>query len=294
MSAQLDEVVERIADIVRRVGKREEVEDAVAENIDFANVANGLLNEAGPVRDAAIKAVTKMLENLEIESGGDIEAEILEGVDFKLITAELLKDPEVTTVLKGLVKGVIEETDSDTLSETVEEAFGFSDSDRLMKMFDKDGEAELREAVAKRIREIIEARDFDDLDTDTQEEITKSVFSKERIDACLPELGEEARTALAGFALSVIRGADPDDTDDALTGLVLASHPLKLSVQRAMESLNRTDQLDRLVEEVVISMFAEKGSQLRSRIEASATEKLTEVVQRTTESVVDRLRASIR
>lgn len=289
MQTQLEEMLDRIAEIIRRVGKRDEVEDLVAENIDFASLANSLLTEAGPVREAAVTAITKMLSSLEIESGGDIEAAILEAIDFTPIVASLSGDPQIVEALKGVVKSTIEDTDEENLGGIVDEAFGLNNSEDLIKTLGNEAQAELKRIVADKVRQMIEDWDPDSLDDDTKSEIELAVFSKERVAAYLVDLDEGTRTAIAKFVSDMVENSNPDDSDDNLTQLVFESSAIKLAIEAATQNLNRTGRLDRLVEDAVTKMLTDDDSEFRSGIEEKVSEKLTQMIGTMTESVVTRL-----
>lgn len=289
METHLEGVLDRIAEIIRRVGKRDEVEDLVAENIDFASLANSLLTEAGPVREAAVEAITKILTNLEIESGGDTENAIIEAVDFKPLVASLSKDPQIAEALKDVVKSAIENTDEDSLGEIVDEAFGLNNSEDLIKTLGNEAQAELKRIVADKVRQTIENWDPDSLDDDTKSEIELAVFSKERVAAYLVDLDEGTRTAIAKFVSDMVENSNPDDSDDNLTQLVFESSAIKLAIEAATQNLNRTGRLDRLVEDAVTKMLTDDDSEFRSGIEEKVSEKLTQMIGTMTESVVTRL-----
>jgi hypothetical protein len=236
-----------------------------------------------------VKAITKMLANMEPESGGDTENAIIEAIDFKPLVASLSGDPQIVEALKDAVKSAIENTDGDNLGETVDEAFGLNDSERLVQTLGKDAETELQKVVADKVREMIKDWDSDQLDDDTKAEMQKAIFSEERVAAALTPLGEEAKQALVKFASAVVEHSDPNDGDDCLTQLVLESAAIKAAVETAAENLNRTGRLDRLIEDAVTQMLSADDSAFREKIEEAVSEKLTEMVGKMTESVVTRL-----
>ena len=77
-------LIEEIAEIVRRVGKRTEIEDEIIENVSFSNTVTELINQPGPVRDTAVKAITNYIKTLEIESDSDTAEEILDAIEKEL------------------------------------------------------------------------------------------------------------------------------------------------------------------------------------------------------------------
>jgi hypothetical protein len=283
--------MDRIADIVRRVGKREEIEERVAENVDFAALINELLKQEGPVREAATKAVAKMMANLEIEQGSDTETNALEGIDFKAFAAGLANDPEIQEAIKDLIKGVVENVDTSDSSwnEVIDEAFGLNNAEKLAKLLGESEQGELNTLVVSKVREMIDNWDPDDLEASTKVEIEKEVFNKDRVGACLAALNDEINQGIGGFVSKVIEASDPEDADDVLAQLVLESDTLKAAVNTAVENLNRSGRIDRFVEEAVTSMLSGEDSSVRAKIEAAVSAKLTELVGGMTESIVNRL-----
>ncbi|MFA6432959.1 MAG: hypothetical protein WCV82_04085 [Candidatus Paceibacterota bacterium] len=288
---EVSDVMDRIADIVRRVGKREEIEERVAENVDFAALINELLKQEGPVREAATKAVAKMMANLEIEQGSDTETNALEGIDFKAFAAGLANDPEIQEAIKDLIKGVVENVDTSDSSwnEVIDEAFGLNNAEKLAKLLGESEQGELNTLVVSKVREMIDNWDPDDLEASTKVEIEKEVFNKDRVGACLAALNDEINQGIGGFVSKVIEASDPEDADDVLAQLVLESDTLKAAVNTAVENLNRSGRIDRFVEEAVTSMLSGEDSSVRAKIEAAVSAKLTELVGGMTESIVNRL-----
>lgn len=285
-AGQLEEVVDRVAEIIRRVGKREEIEEEVASNVSFSSLANDLITQDGPVREAAIKVVANVLKNLEIESGSDEETAIIEGIDFKAISTEFVGDPEVREALKSSVKMAIENFDPDVLDETIDGVFGLNDSARLVEILDKKVKEDLSKIVADKVRACMEDWNTDQLKEETLNDIEKAVFTPERIAFCLDGQAAEINRAVTDCALAVIKAVDPSDADEVATQMVLESNAFKTAINDAVEKLARSGKIDRLVEEAVSSMLSSEDSVLRTKISETVSDKL---VDRVAESVVSRL-----
>ena len=86
------EVMKQVAEIIRRVGKRSEIEDEVAGNINFSQLVAELLMQDGPVRDAGVKLVTAFLKGYEIEPESREAEQILENIDYKKLVGGMTKD----------------------------------------------------------------------------------------------------------------------------------------------------------------------------------------------------------
>jgi len=282
MANELEAVVDRIAEIIRRVGKREEVEEEVAENISFSEVANELLKVEGPVRDAAIAVVAKFLKGFEIESGSTIEETILENIDLKPLVVGLATDPEIQKALKAQVKGVIESLDGDdeTFTEIVDEVFGVNDAKKMAEMLgDSD---ELKKLLAKKVQECIDGWDVDNLGDGVIEAIEKAAFTPEHIAASLASQEVDIHKSISDLVTRALENED----DDRLSDLVLGSEQLKKAIDSAIEALVRGGKIDRLVEQAVEHLLSKDNSGLQQKIRDVVAGG---VVGRIADSVTERL-----
>mgnify|MGYP001584090162 CR=1 FL=1 len=283
---QLDEVVDRVAEIIRRVGKREEIEEEVAGNVSFSDLANTLIDQEGPVREAAVKVVTSVLKNLEIESGSDEETQIIDGIDFNSFSTKLVDDPEISAALKSSIKSVIENCESDEFTQAVESAFGLDDSDRLTNILGEKVKGDLDKVVVDKIRTCVESWDTSDLDGDTVTGIEKAVFTPERIVSCLSGHDREITEAVTACALVVIEAANPTDGDGVVTQTILESDAFKTAISTVLEQMVRSGKIDQLVEKTITSMLSSEDSTLRTKISSAVSDKL---VGQIADSVVSRL-----
>jgi len=286
--AVVEDVIDRVAEIIRRVGKRDDVEDDVAQNVSFSGLANGLLAETGPVREAAIKAVSKVLTDLEIESGSDEEDAILAGIDFKEVVKGLATDPAVVETLKAAVKGILENLDSDdeAFQEAIDGAFGLNDGDKLIEVLGKEVKSELDRMVVEKVKGLVEGWDADQLEENTLNEIARAVFTPDRIAVILAGLGDEVNQAIGKFVLEMVEKADLGDSNDNLYAAVMESKSLQAAIDAAVERLVRTGKIDRLVEEVASDMLSDDDSPLRNKIQEVVSEQ---IVGRIAETVVGKL-----
>ena len=159
------------------------------------------------MREAAIKVIATVLKNLEIESGSEQETEIIEGVDFKSISAKLVDDPGVCATLKLTIKNFIENCESDEFNETVKEAFGLNDADRLVELLSEETKGNLNKVVVDKVRACVEGWDTGDLDNDTVTEMEKAVFTPERINSCLSSHTEGITETVTACIMAIIKAA---------------------------------------------------------------------------------------
>lgn len=277
----------QIADIIRKVGKREDKIDQVAEAVDFGALANRLISEEGPVRDAAIKAVIGCLRGLEIESGDETSDKIIEAIDFASLVKGMSDDSDIRESLRGAVKNVLEGlSDDDGFPDKVYQALHFDDAEELLKGLTAEDRAEIIKAVAAKALEFVKDRDLSDCNDDVTDAIEEAAFSTERINECLAEHRAEVSQKL-WESIEGMFGPEPsEDIGEHIQRAVFESEAFKQAAEAATEKLVRGGRVDSLVEEAAKAILAGKDNGLRRELQSAISSKL---VDRIAGSVVDRL-----
>lgn len=276
MPNQTQEVVDQIAEIVRRVGRRDEIETEIAENVNFSDLVAEQLKVEGPVRDMASKAVVAYLKNLEIESDSTWAEEIMEAIDFKKFVPSLIQSKDFQDVLSSAIENLVENGDLD-LSSAVSEALDQKD---LQKMLSTES---MQETIAEKLKSYVDDFDMSNLGDDFLEKLDEVLFSKERIDACLTENSDVVDKLIIGKVEAYLEGDDYDE--NPITEAIGKSKTFQSAVDKAIAELVDSGKVTRLVEKVATDMLSGDESSLRDKLTQAIS---TQLVNRIAGGIVDR------
>ena len=277
MPTDTQNVLDQIAEIVRRVGKREEIENEIVENISFSDLVSEQIKVDGPVREMATRAVVAYLKSMEIESDSDWAGEIMEAIDFKKFIPTLLASKDFQEVLSSAIENLVENGDLD-LSSAVSEALDQKD---LQKMLSTPA---MQEAIAEKLKSYVEEFDMSNLGDDFLEKMDEILFSKERIDACLNENSEVVDKLILGKVESYLDNDDCDD-ENPVSAAIGKSKAFQTAVDKAIAELVDSGKVTRLVEKVATDMLSGDDSELRGQLTSAIS---TQLVNRIAGGIVER------
>lgn len=278
MPTDTQNVIDQIAEIVRRVGKREEVENEIAENVSFSELVSEQLKVDGPVRDMATRAVVAYLKGLEIDSDSDWATEITEAIDFKKFVPSLLQSKDFQDVLSGAIESLVENGDLD-ISSAVSEALDEKDLQKLL------GTPAMQETIAEKLKTYVEEFDMSNLGDDFLEKLDEVLFSKERIDACLNENSDAVDKLILAKVESYLEGSDDYEEESPITVAIGKSKTFQTAVDKAIAELVDSGKVTRLVEKVATDMLSGDDSALRSQLTTAIS---TQLVNRIAGGIVER------
>lgn len=284
----LQNVVDQVAEILRRVGKRDEIEEQVAQDVNFSGLIADLMKEEGPVRDTAIKIVVTYLKGYEIDTESDEAAEIIRAIDFEELMKKIVDNEEIQGVLAKSIKGALDGlSENGNFQEAVDEAFGLNDPEKLAKMVSGKRGEELQEIIFAAIKSHFSDFDVGNLDEDAQREIELAVFTKKNVQACLEGQSKEIETAIGRVVKDLIEnGTGTEDDENPLTKLIVESETLRTAVDTAINKLVETGRISKLVEEVAESMLNNDNSALKSKLVEAISGKM---VDKIAQNFADRL-----
>lgn len=283
---EIQSVMDGIAAIIRDVGKREDIEEQIAEKIDLPTLASELLIVEGPVRDAAIKAIINFFYNLEIEEGSRLEERIFEQIDVQ----GLIKNPSVHTsfqaALINVVNNVIEDAGSeyDNFRETIYDAFGLDDSKRLLRIISEDSQKEIALLLVSKIIEYFQDIPVSEMEEETFDEIIRFVLSENCVEECLKENQETVRALVLKTVMSILESSD--EYSEGFIQQVFESPTLKRAIDSSVEKLIMSGKIDSLVEKTAEAIMIDGGSDIRNQIQTMISKKL---VDRVAESLVSKI-----
>lgn len=270
-----DTVLQEIADVIRRVGKRDEVNDNIAENIDFSElIAEQLKTEGSPVRDMAIKVITTYVKDMQIEADSDEASAILEAIDFSKFVPALLQSKDFQETVGTAVESLLENGDLD-LSSTISEVIEDSDLKKVL------GTPAMQEVLAEKLKSYVEELDMSDMGDDFFEKIDGVVFSAERIEACLKNNGEALDDLLMKQIETRLENAEENGDDNPIFAAITESKAFNAAVERAIEDLVESGKVTRLVEKVAQDMLTGDDSELRNKLTDAISDKLVKSIAST-------------
>jgi len=277
----------QIAEIIRKVGRREDVVDKVANTVDFGELANRLMGEEGPVRDTAVKVVVKFLRDLEIESGDDTSQKILEAMDFESLLKGMSDDPDIRESFRGAVKNALENlSDDEDFPDKVYQALHFDDAEKCLEQMSPEDRAEVLKAVSAKVLEYLKENDFTEGNDDIQAAIENAAFSEERIAACLAEHQAEILKAVAAKVLDYIKEKDLADCSDDIQAAI---ENAAFSEERIVACLaGHQDEISQKLWETIEGMFGTDPSHdVSERIRNAVFE--SEAFKRAMDTATERL-----
>lgn len=264
------DIVSQIAEIIRRVGKREEIEDDIAENINLGELVPSLLKQNGPVRDQAILAITKFLKKLTIDPDSNISANILESIDFEKLIPDILKDKDIQESIKTNIQRLIEEGELDciqNISDSLTENYFSS----LMEAED------IKKIVEQKLVEYLENFDLNNLDDSTIEQIDQLVFSPKRIETILQHLDIESQ--LQNSVLDYFKQSF-DDCDSPVSEIIIDSPTLKNAIEKILNQFVNSDKFKSLVEKRALEIVVD-GSYFKDSLVNTISHELTKQIATT-------------
>lgn len=277
MANTLQNVVDEIAEIIRRVGKREEIEDQIAQDVDFSELVAEQLKVEGPVRDMAIKAITVYLKSYEIDAESDEATEIVEAIDFKQFIPTILKSDDFQEVLSDAVQGLIDNGDLN-IADALTDAIDAKDLKEAL------GSEENQKTIADKIKSYIEDFDMSNLGDDTVDALDNAIFSKERIEECLQSNVEDVNEAILKKVNEFLDTDDEYDNENPVVQAITESKVFKNAVDAALEDLVKSGRVDKLVEKVAVDLLSGDDSVVRESLTNTISSQL---VNRIAKSIVD-------
>jgi hypothetical protein len=263
-TAELNDVIDQIAEIVRRVGKRDEIEDEIAENVHFSELVTELIKQDGPVRDMAVKAVTTHLKDISIDSDSETANEILEAIDFKKLVPEILITDKAKKVISEVIENSIENGDIDFES-AVTDAI---DSKQIKALLDRE---QVQKTFSDKTIDYLKILDLADLGEITQT-IHEVAFSKEQLEKSLAQRKDD----LDELIYDSVKGLVEQDAswDSPLGEAIAESKTFQASIDKAVVALVSSGRMDTLVEKVATSMLSSNDSEMRSKLTNAISDKL--------------------
>jgi hypothetical protein len=270
MSADITQaVVNEVADIMRRVGKREEIVDNIAENIDFSELIAEQLKTDGPVKEQAIKAIAAYLKGYEATA-------ILKNIDFAEFVPTLLQNKDFQDVVADAVTSALEDGNLD-VSEQVSNAIGEKDFEKVLSS------EEVKATIAKKLKDYIDEYDMSNLSDDVTEKLDEVLFDPERIEMCLKENVGDINELVLKHITDFLESYDSDSDDQPVAKAIAESKTFQNAVDRAIDELIDSGKVTRLVEKVAADMLSGDGSALREKLAQAIS---TQLVNKVASSIV--------
>lgn len=280
------QLAEQIARIVREVGKREDKVDEVANAVDFGELASKLIEEDGPVREAAVKAVAAYLEGFEIEADSEEGGKIVEAIDFAVLAKKALEDPKTQKGLMTAIKNLVQSlSDDDEFTDKIREALHLNDAEKILEQLSPEDKATLKETLTASILNYLKEAAVEN-DDDLANNVIEAAYTTERIGECLETHRPEIDQIVWGKIEGLFGDEHPEEVDERLQEAVFESAAFKSAVENATDRLVRGGKVDELVEEAAKAMLAGNDSVLRRNLQEAISNKL---VSRIADSVVDRM-----
>lgn len=277
MSVETQKIIDEIAEIIRRCGKRSEIEMAVLNDISFADLIAEQLKVEGPVREMAIRAVVNYLKGLEIEPDSELSREIEESIDFKKVIPELSKSEEFQNAITTAITDAVENGNFD-VSGAFDDAIDAGTLDT----------PEIKKLIGEKVKIYIEDWDMSNLSDDANEKIEEIVFSEENIQSCLEGKREDINDLLLKQIETTLSTDWNGYNDYEFNPVVKAlnnSKAFKAAIDNAVEELSKSDKMEKLLEKTVTSMLSGDESNLRSKLVEAISSKLMNKIAQT---IVDR------
>ena len=253
------DILEEIAAIIRRVGKRDEIETEIVENISFSEIIADQLKIDGPVKEAVIKVIATYVKDMEITSDDDAASEILEAIDFKKFVPTLLQSKDFQETLGTAVENLLENGDLD-LSTPLGDAIG---DDEIKKVL---GTPAMQEVIVEKLKSYVEDFDMSNLGDDFYEKLDDTIFSRERIEACFKGNSKELDDLILKQVESYLDNEDGDNDSNPIIDAIGESKAFKTAVDKAVDDLVDSGKVTRLVEKVATDMLSGDDSELRSKL----------------------------
>jgi hypothetical protein len=272
MTNATSDTLEEIAAIIRRVGKREEVENEIAENVSFSElISDQIKTPDSPVREAAIRVIINYVKDMEITSEDDAAQEILEAIDFKKLVPSMLQNKDFQKSVESAIENMFDNGDLD-LSSSISDALGDEELKKIMST------ETMRTTVAEKLKSYVEDFDMSDLGEDFYTKLDDIIFSKERVEEVIKKNSGAIEDLLMKQIESQLENASEDDSDNPIFAAISESKIFQSAVDKAIEDLVDSGRVTRLVEKVAQDMLSGDDSNLRNQLTTAISEQLTQKI----------------
>lgn len=275
---QTNRVLDEVAEIVRRVGRRDEIETEIAENVSFSDLVSEQIKVDGPIRDAAIRAIVAYMKGYEIEGDSDEASKILKAIDFKKFVPTLLQSKDFQDTIGFAIKSLMENGNLD-ISSAVREAL---DEDELKKIL---GSESMKEVIADKLKSYVEDFDMSNLGDDFYEKLNEVIFSQERIASCLKDNADLLDKKIMKKVENYLDNDDGDYDDSPINKAIGESKEFQKAVDKAIDELIYSGCIIRLVEKVATDMLSSDESELKNKLTQAIS---TQLVNRIASDIVDK------
>ena len=272
MTNATSDTLEEIAAIIRRVGKREEVENEIAENVSFSElISDQIKTPDSPVREAAIRVIINYVKDMEITSEDDAAQEILEAIDFKKLVPSMLQNKDFQKSVESAIENMFDNGDLD-LSSSISDALGDEELKKIMST------ETMRTTVDEKLKSYVEDFDMSDLGEDFYTKLDDIIFSKERVEEVIKKNSGAIEDLLMKQIESQLENASEDDSDNPIFAAISESKIFQSAVDKAIEDLVDSGRVTRLVEKVAQDMLSGDDSNLRNQLTTAISEQLTQKI----------------